>query len=281
MSLEELVVLCLADRAQQCGRGHLQRRPPPRHRHAGFHVSFAYGAAGPMMLPSMLDLVPLRRVVVPPHPGLFSALGLLSSDQVFTEERGVSCRLEAVGWPPWRLRYRQWRQIWRRACRRPLAEVHVRAQLRRSLQGQGFETPFVRRTLVDRGGERAETVRAAFHDAYEARNANRFEHLPVEVLWLFGSTPCCRSQGGVSEAGGPSGGGRSEGELFSCATSTASRFTLSSCNAARLLAGDCDRGSGSHPGGDVDDVRAGRAAGGGRPVWASWSSHERRFRRHP
>ena len=56
---------------------------------------FAYGAAGPMMLPAMLDLVPLRRVIVPPHPGLFSARGLLSSDQVFTEELGVAYRLSS------------------------------------------------------------------------------------------------------------------------------------------------------------------------------------------
>ena len=31
-----------------------------------------------MLLPAMLDLVRARRVIVPPHPGLFSALGLLS-----------------------------------------------------------------------------------------------------------------------------------------------------------------------------------------------------------
>ena len=39
----------------------------------------AYGAAGPMLLPAALDALHVRRLIVPPHPGLFSALGLLSS----------------------------------------------------------------------------------------------------------------------------------------------------------------------------------------------------------
>ena len=38
----------------------------------------AFGAAGPMMLPALLDETRVQSVIVPPHPGLFSALGLLS-----------------------------------------------------------------------------------------------------------------------------------------------------------------------------------------------------------
>src|SRR3546814_5321215 len=49
----------------------------------------AYGAAGGMLLPAALDLIPLRAVVIPPHPGLFSALGLLSTDQVFHESESA------------------------------------------------------------------------------------------------------------------------------------------------------------------------------------------------
>ncbi len=47
----------------------------------------AFGAAGPMLLPAVLDSIPLRRVIVPPHPGLFSALGLVSSDLVYSDHR--------------------------------------------------------------------------------------------------------------------------------------------------------------------------------------------------
>ena len=49
----------------------------------------AYGAAGPMLLPAALDLMHVRRVVVPPHPGNFSALGLLSTDLVHYDSRSA------------------------------------------------------------------------------------------------------------------------------------------------------------------------------------------------
>src|SRR5580658_4945710 len=47
----------------------------------------AFGAAGPMLLAGVLDLVKARRLIVPPHPGLFSAIGLLSTDFVYANSR--------------------------------------------------------------------------------------------------------------------------------------------------------------------------------------------------
>src|SRR6201995_5679404 len=47
----------------------------------------AFGAAGPMMLPALLAETRVQSVIVPPHPGLFSALGLLSSDLVYADSR--------------------------------------------------------------------------------------------------------------------------------------------------------------------------------------------------
>ena len=46
----------------------------------------AFGAAGPMLLAGVLDLVKARRLIVPPHPGLFSAIGLLSTDFVYAAQ---------------------------------------------------------------------------------------------------------------------------------------------------------------------------------------------------
>src|ERR1700760_2183058 len=47
----------------------------------------AFGAAGPMMLPALLDETRVQSVIVPPPPGLCSALGLLSSDLVYADSR--------------------------------------------------------------------------------------------------------------------------------------------------------------------------------------------------
>ena len=49
----------------------------------------AYGAAGPMLLPAALEQLHVRRVVIPPHPGLFSALGLLATDLVYYDSRSA------------------------------------------------------------------------------------------------------------------------------------------------------------------------------------------------
>jgi N-methylhydantoinase A len=43
-------------------------------------VMIAFGGAGPMHAAALADELGIREVVIPPHPGLFSALGLLSAD---------------------------------------------------------------------------------------------------------------------------------------------------------------------------------------------------------
>lgn len=47
----------------------------------------AYGSAGPMLLAPLLDILQVKSIIVPPNPGLFSALGLLSTDTVFSDSR--------------------------------------------------------------------------------------------------------------------------------------------------------------------------------------------------
>ena len=143
----------------------------------------AFGAAGPMMLPSMLDLVPLRRVIVPPHPGLFSALGLLSSDQVFTEERSVSCDLNEAGMAVMEETFAALEATLHKRVADSGAEVRFERSFDGRLQGQGWETPFVP-APSSITAESVDPLVTAFHDVYEMRNGNRFPYLPVEVLTL-------------------------------------------------------------------------------------------------
>lgn len=144
----------------------------------------AYGAAGPMMLPSLLDMVPVRRVVVPPHPGIFSALGLVSSDQVFTEERGTFVTLDTAAAPELEDTFRSMEQA---VLERLPATARQSVSFVRSfdgrLAGQGWETPFVEASNPITPGNVEELI-SRFHDVYQIRNANRFEHTPVEVVTL-------------------------------------------------------------------------------------------------
>lgn len=142
----------------------------------------AYGAAGPMLLPAVLDVLALRRVVVPPHPGLFSALGLVSSNLSFMDQRseyillqkGAADRIDRI--------FRSLED----ALRTQVAGHHGEVEFRRSfdgrLAGQAWLTPLIEVP----GGTVTEDVIAAmaeaFHGAYERRNGNRFTQFPVEAV---------------------------------------------------------------------------------------------------
>ena len=140
----------------------------------------AYGAAGPMLLPAALDLLQVARIVVPPHPGLFSAIGLLSTDLVYYESRsayvvlspGSAAQVEAV--------YQQMERALRARVGAAADGVAVRRSFDGRLIGQSWETPFVE--LPD-GPITDETMPALvelFHEAYERRYGNRFEFVPVQ-----------------------------------------------------------------------------------------------------
>ena len=140
----------------------------------------AYGAAGPMTLPGVLDLLPLESVIVPPNPGGFSALGLLSSDQVFSERRtrygilgpdaaaSISALFESM----------ESELIARSGA--DASEVTVIRTFDGRLFGQGWETPFVPVPNGPIGPEEIGELIATFHDLYEQRNGHRFASFPVE-----------------------------------------------------------------------------------------------------
>ncbi len=139
----------------------------------------AFGAAGPLLLPALADLIHVKSVIVPPHPGLFSALGLLSADQAYSISQSAYTVLTADTAPDIA---RIFDDMETRLRRRLGANQDV--ELVRSfdgqLVGQTWETPFV---PVPPGAIDAASIAAMianFHDAYAARNGNRFEAIPVQ-----------------------------------------------------------------------------------------------------
>ena len=139
----------------------------------------AFGAAGPLLLPAIADLINVKSVIIPPHPGLFSALGLLSADQAYSVSQSAYTVLSADTAEDIAAIYADMEE----KLRASLSE-HQDVRLIRSfdaqLIGQTWETPFV---PVPEGEFTTETVEAMinnFHTAYEARNGNRFEVIPVQ-----------------------------------------------------------------------------------------------------
>ena len=143
------------------------------------YTLMAYGAAGPLLLPAIADLIHVRRVVVPPHPGLFSALGLLSADQAYSSSRSAYPVLTADAADAIDAVYRTMEDKLLERLRE-----HANVELIRSfdgqLVGQTWETPFID---VPGGPITTETIATMirnFHAAYEERNGNRFESIPVQ-----------------------------------------------------------------------------------------------------
>ena len=139
----------------------------------------AYGAAGPMLLPAALPSLQARRVVVPPHPGLFSAFGLLSTDLVYYSSRSSYVVLSPGAAPAIAEVYEQMEV----QLRETIAD-DTRAVVRRSfdgrLMGQSWETPFVELPQGPIDEAMIPQMVARFHEQYERRYGNRFEFVPVQ-----------------------------------------------------------------------------------------------------
>ncbi|NKQ55564.1 hydantoinase/oxoprolinase family protein [Amycolatopsis sp. K13G38] len=140
----------------------------------------AFGAAGPMMLPAILDHLPLKSVIVPPYPGLFSALGLVSADQVHADKRSAYRLLEATAAEEIDAIYGRMEASMRAA----LGSDAERAQFVRSfdgqLVGQVWDTPLVPVPAGTITPDAVGQMITNFHDAYEQRSGNRFSATPVQ-----------------------------------------------------------------------------------------------------
>lgn len=140
----------------------------------------AFGAAGPMLLPAVLDRVHAAEVIVPPHPGLFSALGLVSSEQTYSDSRSAYTVLTADAAEDIDRVFREMEDAMRARFKDRYPNPIFTRAFDGRLLGQSWETPFI---AIPSGPITAETVQVMidnFHDTYELRSGNRFPALPVQ-----------------------------------------------------------------------------------------------------
>ncbi len=140
----------------------------------------AYGAAGPMLLPPVLDALDMRRVIIPPHPGLFSALGLVSSDLAFMDQRSAYLGLEEANAGKIDEIYRTIEQALSEQLSQHEGRVRIMRSFDAQLIGQSFVTPLIEAPNGPIDADAIRRMRHAFHEAYELRSGNRFESHPVE-----------------------------------------------------------------------------------------------------
>jgi N-methylhydantoinase A len=138
----------------------------------------AYGAAGPMLLPAALELLHVKQVVIPPHPGNFSALGLLSTDQVYSDSRSHYVVLSPDVAPQIAALYDEMEAGLRKRVG-DVDGVSVRRSFDGRLYGQSWETPFIGVPVGPVTGETVEGMIEAFNEEYARRYGNIFP-IPVQ-----------------------------------------------------------------------------------------------------
>ena len=140
----------------------------------------AFGAGGPMLLAGALELTGCRRLIVPPYPGLFSALGLLSTDLVYADSKSARHLLTPQNAPAIEALLDNM-EAELRAQLAPGASVVCRRSFDGHVLGQSWDTPFVR---IDEGSIDPARLVEAFHAEYHRRNGQSFPDMPVQgVAW--------------------------------------------------------------------------------------------------
>jgi N-methylhydantoinase A len=140
----------------------------------------AYGAAGPMLLPAALDQLQVRRVVIPPHPGLFSALGLLSTDLVYYDSQSAYMVLTPEAAPRIGEIFDAMERKLRGRAPPGSDGVTARRSFDGRLLGQSWETPLVEVPDGPITEAAVQQMIDRFHDEYERRYGNRFPVVPVQ-----------------------------------------------------------------------------------------------------
>ncbi|MFB6248336.1 MAG: hydantoinase/oxoprolinase family protein [Salinibacter sp.] len=142
-----------------------------------------FGGAGPLHAAALAEALGMRRILVPPAPGVLSALGLLMADVVYDTARAVLTRADALREDPSPL-----------AAARKAAARDVRAVLSGhgdpalSLEldvryvGQSYELSVPLDAPITAEGV-ADAV-AAFHDRHRARYGHADPDEPVEIVAL-------------------------------------------------------------------------------------------------
>ena len=140
----------------------------------------AFGAGGPMLLAGALEMTGARRLVVPPNPGLFSALGLLSTDLVYADSRSARHMLAQEAVPAIESLLAEMEAELRTRLA-PGASVTRRRSFDAHVLGQSWDTPFV---TIEDGPIDAARLTQAFHAEYLRRNGQSFPDMPVQaVAW--------------------------------------------------------------------------------------------------
>jgi N-methylhydantoinase A len=139
----------------------------------------AFGGAGPLHAAELAAMLGVPEVLIPPHPGITSATGLLTSDLRYDSMATVFAVEGAVDADALNKRFAELVEELRERLRRDGAQdVRVERFLDCRYAGQGYE---LRVPVGDEGY--TDATLAAFHRAHEAEYGHAFSD-PIEIVNL-------------------------------------------------------------------------------------------------
>lgn len=142
-----------------------------------------FGGAGPLLASQVARALDAREVLIPPHPGLLCAIGLLVADlsRVFSETRKLP--LGAEGWREGRRvleRLAAAAREWHERADLPAAELHLHRSVEMRYTGQNHE-------VAVPIGDLGEAGESLLREAFEARHQALYRftlHRPADfVTW--------------------------------------------------------------------------------------------------
>ncbi len=147
------------------------------------YALFAYGSAGPMMLPQLIERLEIKSVIVPPYPGLFSALGLASGDLTYTDYKSAYITLKPDAGTARRIDGVYTNMEETILAKLPEGVKRGGVRFIRSFDGwyagQTWETPFIPVPSGRITEKSIEELIEAFNKCYLETWGNKFAHLPV------------------------------------------------------------------------------------------------------
>jgi N-methylhydantoinase A len=142
---------------------------------------FAFGGGGPLHAAEVADAMEMRQVIVPPHPGLMSAIGLLAAD--IRSDFGLTCLTDAdpAGWASVELALAELDRraaVWADTEKLDPALLEFRRVLELRYLGQSSELS----VPLDNAVNTLARVVAAFHAEHQRRFGYAMRERGIEIV---------------------------------------------------------------------------------------------------
>ncbi len=143
----------------------------------------AFGGAGPLHTCALADELAIPRVIIPPHPGLFSAWGLLVADHTHTDVRSILKPAQAVSPAQLEQLFQELEAQGRQALARD-QEHSGKITFRRTLEmrylGQSFDLTLPAPGALDEAG--LAQAQEAFHALHEHTYGYAARDMEIELV---------------------------------------------------------------------------------------------------